>query len=84
MDTVVILIGVGCIIGAIIGGGLKIQVMEMGKLDSLWRQLLLAIFGSVLIYVGWNMKYSQSGVIPETTVDTTDATDASPPAGESK
>ena len=52
MDTILVLIGVGCIIGGIIGGGLKLQVIEMGKLESLWRQALLAGFGVVLTIFG--------------------------------
>ena len=55
MDTVLVLIGVGCIIGGIIGGGLKLQVLEMGKLESLWRQALLAGFGVVLTIFGLAM-----------------------------
>jgi hypothetical protein len=53
MDTTLVLIGVGCIIGAIIGGGLKLTtVMEMGALESLWRQILLGAFGVCLVLFG--------------------------------
>ena len=66
METALILIGVACVIGAIIGGGMKLQVLEMGKLDSLWRQFILAVFGIALILWGLNMRkeQEQNGIPP--------------------
>jgi hypothetical protein len=52
MDTSLILIGVGCIIAGIIGGGLKIATTEFGKIDSLWRQGTLAVFGFIVAGFG--------------------------------
>lgn len=52
MDTSLILIGVGCIIAAIIGGGVKLAQIEVGTVQSLVRQLLLGLFGLVLVISG--------------------------------
>jgi hypothetical protein len=52
MDTSLILIGVGCIVAGIVGGGLKIAGEEFGKIDSLWRQGLLGVFGVVVAGFG--------------------------------
>ena len=41
--------GLGCIIAAIVGGGVKAFGMELPLLSSLKRQSLLAIFGCVLV-----------------------------------
>jgi len=52
MNTILILIGVGCIIGAIIGGGVKLVQIELSPVASLWRQLLLGLFGIILVVSG--------------------------------
>jgi hypothetical protein len=52
LDTTLILIGVGCIIGAIIGGGVKLVQIELSQVKSLWRQSLLGAFGVILILWG--------------------------------
>ncbi len=52
MDTTLILIGVGCIIGAIIGGGVKLVQIELSQVTSLWRQSLLGLFGVILVFSG--------------------------------
>lgn len=52
MDTTLILLGVGCIIGGIIGGGVKFVQIELSQVQSLWRQSLLAIFGVILVIIG--------------------------------
>lgn len=52
MNTTLILIGIVCIIGAIIGGGVKLVQIELSPVASLWRQLLLGCFGLVLIAAG--------------------------------
>ncbi|MEO6093965.1 MAG: YARHG domain-containing protein [Novosphingobium sp.] len=49
-----ILIGLGCIIGAIIGGGVKLVQVELSPVTSLWRQLLLGVFGIGLVIWGIN------------------------------
>jgi hypothetical protein len=41
--------GIACIIAAIIGGGLKAFGLEIPVLNSLRRQVLLAIFGAILL-----------------------------------
>lgn len=52
METLLVLTGVACIIGAIIGGGVKLVQIELSPVASLWRQLLLGIFGLVLVISG--------------------------------
>lgn len=52
MDTALIMVGVGCIIAAIIGGGVKLVQVELGPVASLWRQMLLGIFGVILVISG--------------------------------
>ena len=52
MNTTLILIGIGCIIGGIIGGGVKLVQVELSPVTSLWRQLLLGCFGIILVISG--------------------------------
>jgi hypothetical protein len=52
VDTILILTGVACIIGAIIGGGVKLVQIELSPVASLWRQIMLGIFGAVLVVSG--------------------------------
>ncbi|WP_374943961.1 hypothetical protein [Sphingomonas sp.] len=52
MDTTLILIGVGCIIGAIVGGGVKLVQVELAQVSSLWRQSMLGLFGVILVGSG--------------------------------
>jgi hypothetical protein len=52
LDTILIMTGVGCIIGAIIGGGVKLVQIELAQVKSLWRQSMLGIFGAILIIWG--------------------------------
>jgi hypothetical protein len=52
MNTTLILIGIGCIIGAIIGGGVKLVQIELSPVTSLWRQMLLGCFGIILVISG--------------------------------
>src|SRR6266851_880758 len=42
-------IGIVCVIGAVVGGGLKGFGVEIPMLQSWWRQSLLAVFGLILI-----------------------------------
>jgi hypothetical protein len=52
MDTILILAGIACIIGAIIGGGVKLVHVEVSPISSLRRQIFLAVFGAVLVLSG--------------------------------
>ena len=52
MDTTLVLVGVACIIGAIVGGGVKLVQVELSPVASLWRQLMLGGFGMVLVLSG--------------------------------
>ena len=55
MNITLILIGVGCIIGAIAGGGVKLVQIELSPVSSLRRQLILGCFGLVLVLFGLNI-----------------------------
>jgi hypothetical protein len=60
--------GIGCIAAAIVGGGLKaFNIMEIGVIASVARQVLLAAFGVVLIVAG-------------VLIDRDDGSDETPPA----
>lgn len=52
MGTALIFIGIGCIIAAIVGGGVKLPTIEVVTFKSLWRQLLLGAFGIALTALG--------------------------------
>jgi hypothetical protein len=52
VETALILAGVACIIGAIIGGGVKFVQIELSPVNSRPRQLLLGAFGLVLVISG--------------------------------
>lgn len=47
--TSLLVIGLACIIAAIVGGGLKLMHIEMPALNSVPRQLLLAAVGIVIV-----------------------------------
>ena len=50
--AILLVIGVVAIFAAIVGGGIKIQQIEVGSLPSKWRQWLLAAFGLIVGVVG--------------------------------
>ena len=52
MNTTFMLLGVVCLIAAIVGGGLKAAGVEMPAVGSVRRQLLLGLLGVVLIVAG--------------------------------
>ena len=52
MGAALILIGVGCMIAAIVGGGVKLQQLEVGTVKSLRRQTMLGLFGALLSTIG--------------------------------
>ena len=58
--AVLLIIGVVAIFAAIVGGGIKIQQIEVGSVQSKWRQWLLGAFGLVIGFVGLMM------VLPDT------------------
>jgi len=53
MHETLLLIGIVCILGAIVGGGLRIVGVEFDLIKSVFRQLLLAIAGCVLIWASF-------------------------------
>jgi len=50
--AVLLVIGVVAIFAAIVGGGVKIERIEVGSLPSRWRQGILAAFGLVVGLIG--------------------------------
>jgi hypothetical protein len=56
------LLGVACIIAAIAGGGFKLAKTEFPTITSVRRQLLLALFGVILIFGGWAMDRPSEGI----------------------
>ena len=50
--AVLLVIGVVAIFAAIVGGGVKIERIEVGNLPSRWRQAILAAFGLVVGLIG--------------------------------
>lgn len=52
MNTTLILVGVVCIIAAVVGGGLKALGIELPAIESVRRQIMLAIIGLILVVVG--------------------------------
>lgn len=50
--AVLLVIGVVALFAAIVGGGIKIQQIEVGSVQSKWRQWLLAAFGVVVGVIG--------------------------------
>ena len=53
--AVLLVIGVVALFAAIVGGGIKIQQIEVGSVQSKWRQWLLAAFGLVIGFIGLSM-----------------------------
>ena len=52
MNVTLLLVGVACVAGAIVGGGVKIANNELPVVKSVPRQLLLAILGIGVIVAG--------------------------------
>jgi hypothetical protein len=52
MSETVVLVGIACLVGAIVGGGLKLAQIELPLIDSLPRQVMLATVGVVIVVVG--------------------------------
>jgi len=50
--AVLLVIGVVAIFAAIVGGGVKIERIEVGNLPSRWRQGILAAFGLIVGLIG--------------------------------
>jgi hypothetical protein len=62
LSNAIILIGIGCIVTAIVGSGIKISKIKMGPIPSLRRQVLLAAFGVLLIGTGLVAQMRSSGI----------------------
>ena len=50
MSSTLLLLGIACVIAAVVGGGLKAVGFEFPGLSSIPRQILLAIVGIILIF----------------------------------
>ena len=53
MNVTLLFAGVACVIAAIVGGGLKAFGIEVPLLQSLKRQIILALFGLVLLSIAY-------------------------------
>lgn len=62
MSNTLLTVGLGCIIAAIIGGGLKAFGMEIPLISSVKRQLLLCCFGFLVLF----LSFGSSGTPPAT------------------
>ena len=58
METTLLLLGIACIIAAIVGGGLRAVGFEFPPLKSLPRQIILAMLGVILIIVSKSIQPS--------------------------
>lgn len=56
MGMVIVVIGLGCVIAAIVGGGVKLHNLEVGSIKSLGRQALLGLFGLIVSLIGLGME----------------------------
>jgi hypothetical protein len=79
--STIIFIGIVCVIGAIIGGGIKVIQVELRTFDSLWRQVSLGVFGVALIVYG--LIGSEPGQKPEVPATQSRSTDSQITAGAS-
>jgi len=61
MNSVLLETGVGCVIAAAIGGGLKAFGIEIPILQSVKRQVLLGMFGAVLVGGSFLVSSSETG-----------------------
>lgn len=61
MNTMFILLGVICLIAAIVGGGLKAAGVELPVVVAVRRQVLLGLLGVVLIFAGAFMGSGSGG-----------------------
>jgi hypothetical protein len=52
MPNIIMLAGLSCIALAILGGGLKCTMVRAHHFGTAWRQLLLGVFGFVLVMIG--------------------------------
>lgn len=64
MSTTFLCAGLACIIGAVVGGGLKAFGIEIPALGSLIRQLILGVLGVILIVVSVSVSSSNSAATP--------------------
>jgi hypothetical protein len=75
--AILLVIGVVAIFAAIVGGGIKIQQIEVGSVQSKWRQWLLAAFGLIIGVVGLIMALGDSPEEPATNVSGNEVTNSS-------
>ncbi|HEX8308481.1 MAG TPA: hypothetical protein VF645_08690 [Allosphingosinicella sp.] len=65
MGITLILVGLGCVIGAIVGGGVKLSHLEIAKFSSVWRQTILAGFGLFMMLIGGAIHFEERPVDAE-------------------
>ena len=54
MDSTVVVLGIVCVMAAIVGGGLELAGVKIPLVGSLPRQVMLAVFGALLLFVAWS------------------------------
>ena len=75
MENLLVTGGIICLVTAIIGGGMKLFGAVMPNVSSLWRQLILGVVGTILLFVGIGIKENlftktqDPVVIPKPTVN---------------
>lgn len=53
MGITLILLGVGCVVAAMVGGGVKAGYLDIPRFASIGRQWMLGMFGLALMLVGF-------------------------------
>jgi hypothetical protein len=64
VDNALLTAGIACLIGAIVGGGLKAFGIELPAVQSRLRQAVLALAGSILIVLARPTVPSLPGAVP--------------------
>jgi len=58
VDTTLLLVGIGCLVAAVVGGGIKLSKMEFPTLTSVPRQILLFLIGAAIVALSFGVKTS--------------------------
>lgn len=79
MQNNLLVAGIACIIAALVGGGLRAFTIEIPLLSSVRRQIMLGIFGAVLLVLSFALwRKSESSASPVPTPHRNEASQTSP------